>query len=495
MVNISLRVIARFEKEINNYLEQDNGTKYLKMENEGCTYPCVFLGKKKYFGIKHIIGVNFDNKLFIKGIEVIKQGKSGIEKKIGTMIMKQVVNIYNDKKMIDIVKDILKDSININNWSFDDFKLISRLKKEKTKPEIATFMNRMKIRYQIELKQNEELIKSGKDPKPLRYIPLDYGEKFSYVLVKNDLFYDHQGRKINLKKGDIMEYYHIAKEDNLPIDIIYYITHFVIGTCARFISSDDQFMPKDTNTNRTEDQIDVYSINAAKNLLNDYIRSLSGLTKEKMAEMGKLYKRIFKEAINISSSSSGIYKNLLAGPITKLAFDDSEELKIIDIIFEFANKEAIKLCKKGLPDFCKKMCEILLIDYKTGYDINNQSKYNNLIDYLQTCKNFKYSEIEDIYKREILNMKEDIDDFVIKYKTNLIYIIEELKKGSNGDYFDIKDIDKFYKIWVHIVSLHINKCKTTAFKDYLNELKRKKIGYKPSNLEIKNNIKEAVNKF
>lgn len=121
MVKITLKKIVEFEGEVNEYLVTDNGSRFLRMENEGCKFPCLFLGKKKYFGIQHINEVNFNpKKLYIKGVEIIKQGKSKVEKEIGQAIMKQVVDIYNDKDTIEIVRTILKESID-GKWNLEDY--------------------------------------------------------------------------------------------------------------------------------------------------------------------------------------------------------------------------------------------------------------------------------------------------------------------------------------------------------------------------------------
>ncbi|CAG8650216.1 2720_t:CDS:1, partial [Acaulospora morrowiae] len=49
------------------------------------------------------------------------------------------------------------------------------------------------------------------------------GERFSYVVVKGPPFYNKEGRKEPHRIGDFMEYADIAKEQNMEIDINYYL--------------------------------------------------------------------------------------------------------------------------------------------------------------------------------------------------------------------------------------------------------------------------------
>ncbi|PKK62505.1 DNA/RNA polymerase [Rhizophagus irregularis] len=74
MVNISMEEIERLRDEVNDFLKNDNGSSYLKMAYEEVLFPVVFTGKKKYYGIPHRRQPNFNNKLFIRGVEIVKRG-------------------------------------------------------------------------------------------------------------------------------------------------------------------------------------------------------------------------------------------------------------------------------------------------------------------------------------------------------------------------------------------------------------------------------------
>ena len=77
-----------------------------------------------------------------------------------------------------------------------------------------------------------------------------------------------------------MEYADIAKEQNMEIDINYYLGT-TVGMCACFINEDDRYQPppKDKimqikDSDKKEKEIDDYSQRKAKTGLKKYIKSL-----------------------------------------------------------------------------------------------------------------------------------------------------------------------------------------------------------------------------
>jgi hypothetical protein len=108
----------------------------------------------------------------------------------------------------------------------------------------------------------------------------DPGERFSYVVVKGPLLYNKEGRKEPHRVGNFMEYANIAKEQNMEIDINYYLGT-TVGMYARFINEDDSFQPPPSDkimqikdSDIREKQIDEYSQKKAKKWLIKYIKSL-----------------------------------------------------------------------------------------------------------------------------------------------------------------------------------------------------------------------------
>lgn len=496
MVKITLRIMVKIEKEINDFLEKETGSTFLKMENEGCTYPCLFLGKKKYYGIKHLSEVNFRPKnLFIKGIEIIKKGKSQIEKKIGKTIMNESVDINNEKKIIDIVKDILKDSIVNNTWDFEDFVLTSAWKPTKKNQSVQRFMKRMSARHEIELRENNILIKEGKLPNELKYSPLEPGERFSYVLVKNDMLYDYKGCKIKVKIGDIMEYAHIALKEGMKVDTILYLVNYVIGTCARFISSDPQFMPL---SKMDEDKTDEYTVKKARDMLEKFVKDANGISKAEIDEQGKKYKKIFKEAMNIINIPKNL-KSIITGPILLLAFDDSDDTDVISLVFKSARKEAERIYKKYLLKLEDELITSLEINPSNGSDISNNTKSENLFKYNNTWTVDFINSTDYNYRSELSKMINTIDDISIQFRTELVYIVDRLRNNSfNEEYLkNIQVNENFIDIWRRIIGLEIYRYQDERISLLIKEMKCKRLRttIKPNKKETEKLVKTASEKI
>ncbi|GBB88743.1 hypothetical protein RclHR1_15320007 [Rhizophagus clarus] len=221
MVKITMDVMKKLRDQVNAHLKIKSGTFYLKMAYKEVLFSVCFTGKKKYFGIEHEDVVNFKPKnLFKKGIETVKQGKSQLLKFIGEKIMREAMDINNTRPIHEIVKDTLREAQN-KEWDFNEFIIMGIWKPKKNNLCNNRFMGHMKER-------NER-------------IP-DSGERFSYIVVKGPHLRNEKGRLILYRVGDYMEYVDIAKEQNMEIDINYYLG-ITVGMCACFINDDDSYQP------------------------------------------------------------------------------------------------------------------------------------------------------------------------------------------------------------------------------------------------------------
>ena len=206
------------------------------MAYEEVLYPVVFTGKKKYYGIAHENEINFSPKnLFIRGIDIIKQGQSGLAKTIGNRIMWESMSINNNKTVRQIVESVITDAVvNKDQWEFDNFIKSDAWRPNKQNISVHIFMKRMKIYANLENQENQKKLALGiTNVKTLYELP-EAGERFNYVIVKKDSIsdmYDIHGRQITIKKGDRMEFIPVAKEKNLPIDIVFYMIKYVKLYC------------------------------------------------------------------------------------------------------------------------------------------------------------------------------------------------------------------------------------------------------------------------
>src|SRR6266498_5457734 len=151
MVNISMGVMEKLRDEVNDFLRKDNGSSYLKMAYEEVLFPVVFTGKKKYYGIPHESKPNFNNKLFIRGVGIVKQGQSKHFREVGKKVMDESMRLDNTRTLRRIVKDVLKETI--NNISQIDLNGVIKTavwKPDKNNKSVQRFISRMRDKHTCE---------------------------------------------------------------------------------------------------------------------------------------------------------------------------------------------------------------------------------------------------------------------------------------------------------------------------------------------------------
>ena len=107
-----MEAMSKLRGEVNDFLRKDNGSPYLKMAYEEVLFPVVFTGKKKYYGIPHTSKPNFNNKLFIRGVEIVKREQSKHFREVGKKVMEESMGLDNTRTLRQIVEDMLKETIN-----------------------------------------------------------------------------------------------------------------------------------------------------------------------------------------------------------------------------------------------------------------------------------------------------------------------------------------------------------------------------------------------
>ncbi|GFR88342.1 DNA polymerase [Elysia marginata] len=322
MVLLTIDALDALRDQVNAHLSADNGTQHLQMAYEEVLYPVVFTGKKKYFGVAHLTVPNFrPKKLFVRGIDVVKQGQTELAKKIGHRIMWAAVALTNTKGLQAIVEEVLQEAVkNSKQWAFGDFVQSGAWKPSKDNKPVQHFIARMKIRVAEETAENARREARGLKPrKSLYYVPSP-GERFRYVLVKPVSAFNQQGHKIVPKKGDVMEYAEVAQALELPIDVGKYLVSYVVGLCARFVNYAEQFLPPPTlRQNMDEKALDQKAQDAAKKHLTQLVAALQHGDSKTLSRRGYAYKRAWKKASQ--ECLSGLYEQL--GPAAEVIHGDS----------------------------------------------------------------------------------------------------------------------------------------------------------------------------
>lgn len=326
-ITITMATMDKLKNEVNDYLESDNGSTILKMAYEEVLHPVVFTGKKKYFGIAHIYNPNYHisgpDKIFVRGIDVIKQGQTRLTREIGYRCMWEGTRLHPPgarTPYIERVEKVLRDSCtgvhsfrandisearddSASSWKLEDFVQTDAWKPDKDNKSVKTFMRRMAARHRVQLAENELRVARGQKPKELDYVEPEAGSRFSYLIIDTGPSFDLRGyTKGTVTKGDLMEYEHVARKRNLPINVPYYLTHYVVGLCARFICYDERFHPPPvqagsiTIAEKDPKKIDEYSQKAAKSYLTKFIQNLTQGKKNTNLKRGHAYKRAYRQA-------------------------------------------------------------------------------------------------------------------------------------------------------------------------------------------------------
>jgi len=296
MVRITMRALNQIRDEVNAFLKADNGCPYLKMAYEEVLYPVVFTGKKKYFGIPHLNEVNFrPKKLFIRGIDVVKQGQPELARVIGYDIMWQCMSLTNKLDLMSTVENVLRAAVTTKEWKFEDFIKTDAWKPLKKNIPVHRCIARMTVRHAAETAENDRRIARGEPPNPILYEMPESGERFSYVIVKTGTTFSLRGCKAAPKKGDRMMFATAARALGLEVDVAFYMISYVVGLCARFINSDPRFLPP-IPTSYTEKKLDEATQKNAKKYLTTFIKSLSNTDAPMMLRRGYAYRRAYKAA-------------------------------------------------------------------------------------------------------------------------------------------------------------------------------------------------------
>ena len=439
LVLTTFKAIDDIKIKVNEYLYQNNGTKYLKMSYEEVLYPLAFLSKKKYFGIPHETLPNFKPKdLFIRGLEVKKRGVSELLRIICMDLMWKSMDLDNTKTLRELVEDKIKEIFN-TKWNLEDFIQTGVWKPDKQNQTMNKFVERMK-------EENKQL------PVPR--------ERFSYVIVKKYPYkYDYKGRQIALQKSDKMEYLDIVKKYNYDIDLKYYFDNQLTGQFARLITYDSEFeiiINGDIDEDKTYNQCQKYVLKLADQYNNNY------------KDRNKIFKRVYKEINNkykeISDSKKIYdkkYKFLLN---TKYKIKDNEENNIYEIL-NYNIEEYIKLKTYEIETISKNLLnkyknnkiiiqKLYNTDSKSYYIIQISTLTNKLNNLIQKILNLitQYNLSEYIFNIDNINIinlvnyirkKYNLDD--ICNSTEEINDIYELIKEDDLN-IDLDDLNLYIKI-------------------------------------------------
>lgn len=294
-VRITMKSLDRLKEMVSDFLLEFNGTNFINMMYEEIMYPSELCGKKKYFGIGHIENTNFYPKeLFVRGIEVVKQGKTAIGKQLGYEFMFEAVSVENERGPMEIAEDKIRK---FYETKMDPglFAQTARYRPEKQNVPVKRFYQRMKD-------EQARIAATGDAEFAALHEPPEPGDKFTYVVVVKEDRFTIQGNRIENKKGDKMEYLRVYKaSQNTPnpmkIDTSYYTKGEVVGIFARFIAYHDMFQPPagmyDISDNKQYKDMDKYCAARATEYLNQICDGITGRNPGLLTQTGRNYRKIY----------------------------------------------------------------------------------------------------------------------------------------------------------------------------------------------------------
>jgi len=466
MVKLTQISFDKLRTTVNNMLATNNGTLFLNMAYEEVLFPVVFTGKKKYFGFQHLKTINFypdDKDIFIRGLEIIKQGQSQLAKTIGMEILRECCSPSCTESLDEIIKNKIK-KIYTEKWDLTNFIINAKYKLPKEgKPgniQILTFIKRMK-----------EMRKKYEDRNDLKMTSLyeipEVGDTFQYVVTKNTNPFDIKGRKANPSVGNKMELVNVYVALNYEIDLDYYIDGSILGFMARLISDKFEDMSIDDYKKRDDD-----SVKGGKKYLESFRDNLVGKDKIVMNEIGKKYKSIYKNV------QKGFREHLLKKLNNSNCVDilinlDTNEVDVLSQLIEFANQVA-----KCDEEFCRRIVD----DLDTNDDIFSIRRWLTFKGEICDMKAQHLKlKIEDT-KNSLIKVLPNIIKLVGTYNSNIEFIITDLRINTTNLFIydsmtedEIKIIKDFYHIWEDL-AIFIKLLKQNQYiKEYIEKLVEKRI--------------------
>lgn len=466
-VTISMCVMSQLKGEVTDFLLADNGTCFLNMAYEEVLYPTVLCGKKKYFGTPHIEAINFYPKeMFIKGIDIVKQGQAGISKELGEEFIREATSPTNERELIDIAEDKIRK---FYKTTLDPalFTLSARYRPNKRNVPVLKFAARM---VEMQKHYSDDPVLSA------LYEPPEAGDKFEYVVVKKDLRYTLQGKKIELKKGDKMEFLrvYIASQSTpnpMEIDLNYYVGGSVIGLFARFIAYHEKFQPPTGLYNIDQyKELDQHCVNLASKYLCALCDEITGNNRELITRQGRDYRAIYTRADKkIRADLTSRYGNIgfiIRGIDVHATNETAQSTFIINQMKQMA-KEISQLDNIGdqyVVEVVKRGVSIFMLHrmftLKTDIDVHTLARTRiqlcdiretKIIDKLYNVISQVATIISD-YENGMIRMIDDMRK--IKYENNVVIEDDDLDALNNITDENRNTLKIVYEIWLELIAVY-----------------------------------------
>ncbi len=444
LVKLTMRAMTFLKEEIADFLIRDNGTMRLKMAYEEVGFPTVLCGKKKYYMKPHVDVVNFrSSEIFIKGIDIIKQGQSKLAKKLGRQFMRESLQISNNKTLLELALNSVQ-KFHDKEWPIDKFVLFAKYKPAKKNVPVQTFVRRM-CEMQAIYRHNDTL--------RALYAPPEPGDKFAYVIVERETEFTLSGKRIELKKGDKMEYLSVYNASQngpnpLNIDVRYYLNSSILGILARFIVYCPDFQPSegmfDLSDKEEYKKADQYCVKQAVKYLEIHSNKISGFDPSALRATGlarrKVYNKVNKAVTTRIYSEYGQAADMLM-----LDFDPSGDESATRQIIKTIQNESVVNENDNMYVYAKSLISM----WKNSEDTStNEASISNPILALRPKKQSIYNihTLSHIYRNSQTGITQSLLQF---HKAVSDDIINELYRIVPNM---VKTLSKYKKSIVNIIT-------------------------------------------
>ena len=380
LIKLCMNFVRNMLIKINKELITLTKSKHIVLAYEEILHPVCFIGKKKYFGRRHI------NKPELKTLDMMIRGlhhkdidASETLRDIGDRILNESCSLINRKSLSDIVLSEIDKFYNNTNINTKFFIKTSKYKPKTNNIKNNTFIDKLKRRKKI-------------DPK-IR-IPDDFTQ-FNYVIIKNDCIYNPNGYKVNESIGNKMELYELFDSKTQEIDIDYYFNSEIsIFLCRLLTYRNDLEFNNTIFKNDSIDmlgnykEIDTILIKNAEKFIN-YYNEIKGYVKSKI---------ITKSILSKAKKYAKIFDNYL--------FNNDKRKHFIEILIRTYEKYY------KIDLFNKEM----FLELQKYYRSSIKGNYNYLHnDGNKSKTNKEYVKNYEDKKTNIEKKLEKLNDDIIKY--------------------------------------------------------------------------------
>ncbi len=296
MVRVSMNYARVLCEDLGDMLMLENGGRFLQFAYEEVGMPTMLLGKKKYAMCAHIKEIKFDiskdigaEGLFVKGLDIVKQGVTSIARDMGIDLVHEALSPYNELSLLELAEKYL-----IRFMESDlDARVLAKMQKYKPDRQnvaVHTFVRRMRAAHE----------QYAADPYMRSlYEPPEPGDKFASVIVESTENFQINGNIKHSSVGEKTEYLHVYLESQkwarpFKLDRMYYLEKSILKLLTRFIHYPDEFQPAEGqfNLDTQYDQYDNYvGVQAKKYLLRVAARFLPNYN---LAVVAREHKRAYK---------------------------------------------------------------------------------------------------------------------------------------------------------------------------------------------------------